>query len=51
MTQIITALLRRISGDYGSNLESYITARNPQNEGDVERFTRDYHYHLNQNRY
>ena len=51
MIQIITSLLKRISGDYGTNLESYITSRNPQNEGDIERFTRDYHFHITQNRY
>ena len=51
MIQIITSLLKRISGDYGNNLESYITSRNPQNEGDIERFTRDYHERIIQNRY
>jgi hypothetical protein len=51
MIQLITSLLKRISGDYGTNLESYITSRNPQNEGDIERFTRDYHERIIQNRY
>jgi hypothetical protein len=51
MKEIITALLKRISGDYGNDLESYITARNPQNEGDVERFAREYNQHLVQKRY
>lgn len=27
---------------YGSNLEDYITSRNPQDTADVERFARDY---------
>jgi len=28
---------------YGSNLEHYITSRNPQHSGDVERLTVEYH--------
>jgi hypothetical protein len=51
MIQLITNLLKRISGDYGNDLESYITARNPQTEGDVERYTVEYHNKLIQNRY
>jgi hypothetical protein len=49
--KIITSLLKSIRGDYGSQLESYITSRNPQNEGDVERYTREYHDRIVQNRY
>jgi hypothetical protein len=49
--KIITSLLKCIRGDYGSQLESYITSKNPQNEGDVERFTREYHDRIIQNRY
>jgi len=51
MIQLITSFLKRMVGDYGNDLESYITSRNPQNEGDIERFTRDYHRSLVQNRY
>jgi hypothetical protein len=51
MIQLITNFFKRISGDYGNDLESYITSRNPQNEGDVERYTIDYHNKLIQNRY
>lgn len=28
---------------YGSALEYYIVSNNPQNEGDVDRLTREYH--------
>jgi hypothetical protein len=28
---------------YGSGLEYYIVSNNPQNEGDVDRLTREYH--------
>jgi hypothetical protein len=51
MIQIITNFLKRISGNYGNELESYITARNPKNEGDIERLTREYHNRLVQHRY
>jgi hypothetical protein len=51
MIRLITSLLKRISGDYRNDLESYITSRNPQNGGDIERFTREYHFHITQNRY
>ena len=51
MIELITDFFKRISGDYGSDLESYITAREPQNEGDVERLTREFHSRLIQNRY
>lgn len=51
MIELITTLLKKISGDYGNDLESYITSRNPKNEGDVERLTREYHTRLLQNRY
>ena len=29
---------------YGCDLEDYIVSRNPQNCGDVERYTIEYHY-------
>jgi hypothetical protein len=29
---------------YGSELEQYIVSRYPQNSGDVERYTLEYHY-------
>ena len=51
MIQLITNFFKRICGDYGNDLESYITARNPKNEGDVERLAREYHNRLVQNRY
>jgi hypothetical protein len=51
MIQLITSLLKSMRGDYGNDLGSYITRRNPQSHGDVERFTRDYHKHLSFNRY
>jgi hypothetical protein len=50
MIQLITNFFRRISGDYGNNLESYITQES-QNEGDVERYTVEYHNKLMNNRY
>lgn len=28
---------------YGSELEYYIVSNNPQNEGDIDRLTREYH--------
>ena len=31
------------NNSYGSSLENYITSRNPQHSGDVERFTVEYH--------
>lgn len=42
-TSLFTAL-RQIFTDrsYGQTLESYITSRNPQNEIDIERFTREF---------
>jgi hypothetical protein len=51
MIQLITNFFKRISGDYGTQLESYITSKNPQTEGDVERYTREYHDRIIQNRY
>ena len=51
MIELITNFFKRISGDYGNDLESYITARNPKNEGDVERLAREYNDKLTQNRY
>lgn len=33
----------RTSNSYGSSLEEYITSRNPQNAGDIERLTTEYH--------
>jgi hypothetical protein len=51
MIQLITSLLKRMSGDYGNNLEAYITAKNPQSEADVERYTREYNDQLVQKRY
>jgi hypothetical protein len=51
MIELITSFLKRISGDYGNDLESYITSRNPMNEGDVERLTQEYHSKMIQNRY
>ena len=51
MIQLFTNFLKRISGNYGNELESYITARNPKNEGDIERLTREYHNRLVQHRY
>jgi hypothetical protein len=40
----LLAVLGRIFTDrsYGQTLESYITSRNPQNEIDIERFTREF---------
>ena len=49
--KVITSLLKYFRGDYGNQLESYITSRNPQNENDVERYTREYHDRIVQNRY
>jgi hypothetical protein len=49
--KVITSLLKYFRGDYGNQLESYITSKNPQNEGDVERYTREYHDRIIQNRY
>lgn len=51
MIQLITNFFKRISGDYGNDLESYITSRDPKNEGDVERLAREFHTRLLQNRY
>ena len=51
MIQLITNFFKRIGGDYGNDLESYITARDPKNEGDVERLTSEYNARLIQNRY
>ena len=51
MIELITNFFKRMSGDYGNDLESYITARNPKNEGDVERLTIEYNARLIQNRY
>jgi len=51
MIQLITAFFKKISGDYVNELESYITSRDPKNEGDVERLAREYHNRLIQNRY
>jgi hypothetical protein len=51
MIELITNFLKRISGNYGNELESFITSRNPTNEGDVERLTREYHIRLLQNKY
>ena len=33
---------------YSSELESYITDRNPQNGGDIERLTRQYNSYISQ---
>jgi len=41
---LLEAFFGFIGTSYGSELENYITSRNPQNESDVERFTREYHY-------
>lgn len=41
---LLEAFFGFISNNYGSELENYINSRNPQNEGDVERFTREYNY-------
>jgi hypothetical protein len=40
-----TSLLESFSKPttYGSGLEYYIVSNNPQNEGDVDRLTREYH--------
>lgn len=51
MIRLITAFFKKMSGDYQSDLESFITARNPKNEGDVERLTREYHNKLIHNRF
>jgi hypothetical protein len=51
MIELITNFFKRISGDYGNALDAYITARNPQNEGDVERYTVEYHNKIMNNRY
>jgi len=51
MIRLITNLFKRMCGDYGNDLETYITSRNPKNEGDVERLTLEYNSRLIQNRY
>ena len=51
MIELITNFFKRIGGDYVNDLESYITARDPKNEGDVERLTIEYNARLIQNRY
>ena len=34
---------KKFSESYSTELERYITSHNPQNEGDVERLTNEYH--------
>jgi len=51
MIRLITNFFLKMSGNYGNDLESYINSRNPQTEGDVERYTVEYHNKLMNNRY
>lgn len=51
MIELITNFFKQISGDYGNDLESFITSRDPKNEGDVERLTIEYNTRMMQNRY
>jgi hypothetical protein len=51
MIELINNFFKRISGNYGNDLESFITSRDPKNEGDVERLTLEYNTRLLQNRY
>jgi hypothetical protein len=39
----LIALAAETQSTYGSDLEQYITSRNPQDTADVERMARDYH--------
>jgi hypothetical protein len=38
------------SNSYGSSLEKYIIARNPQHAGDIDRLTLDYHHQISNHR-
>ena len=42
--KMIEAFFGLINTTYGSELEDYIVSGNPQNESDVERLTREYHF-------
>ena len=39
----LVGLAVKSQSTYGSDLEQYITSRNPQDTADVERMARDYH--------
>ena len=39
----LIGLVAKSQPTYGSDLEQYITSRNPQDTADVERMARDYH--------
>ena len=39
----LIAIATKSQSTYGSDLEQYITSRNPQDTADVERIAREYH--------
>jgi hypothetical protein len=39
----LIAMATKSQSTYGSDLEQYITSRNPQDTADVERIAREYH--------
>jgi hypothetical protein len=39
----LISMATKSQSTYGSDLEQYITSRNPQDTADVERIARDYH--------
>ena len=43
LLNLIERCFNKFSDSYSTDLERYINSHNPQNEGDIERLTAEYH--------